>query len=166
MSTTSASLIIRGMRVEVLYKAIKNLHISVHPPDGAVRVAAPLRLDPEQVRLAVIQRLPWIKSHQRQLQDAVRQSPREMVTGESHYLWGMRLRLTVTERPGRPEITVAGQRLNLAVAPGSSTEQRIQALQSWQRSELRGRIQALISTWEPTIGRAVPFWSIRKMKTR
>src|SRR5438046_2655300 len=101
MSTANAYLTVRGINVDVVYKNIKNLHIAVYPPIGRVRVAAPERLDEDQIRLAVIQRLPWIKRQRRQLQDAARQSPREMVTGESHYVWGVRHRLKVIERPGR-----------------------------------------------------------------
>ena len=88
MSTANAYLTIRGINIDVVYKDIKNLHIGVYPPVGRVRVAAPKRLDEEQIRLAIIQRLPWIKRQRRQLQDAARQSPREMVNGESHYVWG------------------------------------------------------------------------------
>ena len=105
MSTASAYLTVRGINVDVVYKDIKNLHIGVYPPVGRVRVAAPKRLDEEQIRLAVIQRLPWIKRQRQQLQDAARQSPREMVTGESHYVWGVRHRLKVIERPGRAHMS-------------------------------------------------------------
>src|SRR4029453_18612718 len=104
MSTASGYLTIRGINIDVIYKDIKNLHIGVYPPVGRVRVAAPKRLDEEQIRLAVIQRLPWIKKQRQQLQDAARQSPREMVTGESHYVWGVRHRLKVIERPGRAHV--------------------------------------------------------------
>jgi predicted metal-dependent hydrolase len=86
MSTANAYLTVRGINIDVVYKDIKNLHIGVYPPVGRVRVAAPRRLDEEQIRLAVIQRLPWIKKQRKQLQEATRQSPREMVTGESHYV--------------------------------------------------------------------------------
>jgi predicted metal-dependent hydrolase len=101
MSTASGYLTVRGINIDVTYKDIKNLHIGVYPPVGRVRVAAPVRLDEQQIRLAVIQRLPWIKRRQQQLQDAARQTPREMVTGESHYVWGTRHRLKVIERAGR-----------------------------------------------------------------
>src|SRR5215212_618492 len=98
MSTASAYLTVSGISVDVVYKDIKNLHIAVYPPLGRVRVAAPDRLDEENIRLAVIQRLPWIKRQRQQLQNAARQSPRDMVTGESHYVWGLRHRLKVIER--------------------------------------------------------------------
>ena len=93
MSTTSAYLSVAGIHVDVVYKDIKNLHIGVYPPMGRVRVAAPLRLDDDQVRLALVQRLPWIKRRRSQLQDAERQTEREMTTGESHHLWGKRIRI-------------------------------------------------------------------------
>src|SRR5215216_3700819 len=115
MSTASGYLTIRGISIDVVYKDIKNLHIGVYPPIGRVRVAALERLDEEQVRLAVIQRLPWIKKQRQQLQEAARQSPREMVTGESHYVWGIRHRLKVVERPGRAHSEIDGGRLVLYV---------------------------------------------------
>ena len=166
MSTASASFTIRGIDVDVVYKDIKNLHIGVYPPVGKVRVAAPKRLDDEQVRLAVIQRLPWIKRQRRQLQDASRQSPREMVTGESHYAWGTRLRLKIIERPGPAHVEVDGDRLLMYLPEGSDAETRTKVLQQWQRSELRRAVPRLISRWEPIIGRSVSQWGIRRMKTK
>ncbi len=166
MNTTNPTLSVRGIEVEVVYKDIKNLHIGVYPPLGRVRVAAPQRLDEEQIRLAVIQRLPWIKRHRQQLQEAARQTPREMVTGESHYVWGVRYRLKVIERSGNARITLNGDRLQLFIPTGSTKETRYLLLQDWQRSELRHRLHTVIPKWEPIIGREVPFWSIRRMKTR
>src|SRR6266508_4285682 len=124
MSTTSAYLPVRGIDVDVIYKDIKNLHIGVYPPMGRVRVAAPERLDDERVRLAVIQRLPWIKKQREQMRAAERQSKREMITGESHHVWGVRHRLKVIERPGRAHLEVDGERLLLYIPEGSATERR------------------------------------------
>src|SRR5437773_2503296 len=108
------------VEVDVIYKDIKNLHIGVYPPMGRVRVAAPTRLDDDQVRLAVVHRLSWIRRQQIQLQAAQRQSLREMVTGEAHYVWGSRLRLRVVERPGRAHLEVDGDRLLLYVSAGTT----------------------------------------------
>jgi predicted metal-dependent hydrolase len=166
MSTASATLTVRGIDIEVVYKDIKNLHIGVYPPAGRVRVAAPKRLDEERVRLAVIQRLPWIKQQRKQLQDAVRQSEREMVTGESHYVWGSRLRLKVIERPGRAHVEVDHDRLLLYMPESTDQAARTKVLQQWQRSELRRAVPALISQWEPAIGRGVSQWGIKRMKTK
>jgi len=166
MSTASAYLTVRGIDVDVVYKDIKNLHIGVYPPMGRVRVAAPERLDDDQVRLAVIQRLPWIKRQRQELQATERQSEREMVTGESHFVWGSRLRLKVLERPGRPHIEIDGGRLLLYTRPGDSAEQRRALLERWHRDQLRQALPELISTWEERLELSVPKWSIRRMKTK
>lgn len=166
MSTASAYLTVRGIDVDVVYKDIKNLHIGVYPPMGRVRVAAPARLDDDQVRLAVIQRLPWIKRQRQELQATERQSEREMVTGESHYVWGNRLRLKVVERPGRPHIEIDGSRLLLYTRPEDSAEQRRALLERWHRDQLRQALPELISAWEERLQLLVPKWSIRRMKTK
>lgn len=166
MSTASSYLTVRGITVDVVYKDIKNLHIGVYPPLGRVRVAAPDRLDDGHVRLAVIQRLAWIKRQQHQLRNAERQSPREMISGESHYVWGVRRRLKVVERPGRSTIETKGHRLVLYTPAGTTAEQRLTTLHTWQRQQLRRRVPALITKWEPIVGRTVPRWSIRRMKTK
>lgn len=166
MSTASAYLTIRGIDVDVIYKDIKNLHIGVYPPLGRVRVAAPKRLDDDQVRLAVIQRLPWIKRQREQLKAAPRQSEREMTTGESHYVWGVRKRLKVVERPGRAHFESEGDRLVLYIPPGTDAEKRRSYLDQWYREQLRHAVPDLIATWEDKLGVAVPKWSIRRMKTK
>jgi predicted metal-dependent hydrolase len=166
MSTASSYLTVAGIDVDVVYKDIKNLHIGVYPPMGRVRVAAPQQLDDDQVRLAVVHRLPWIKKHQEQLRSAQRQSIREMVTGESHYVWGWRYRLKVVERDGRPHAEIKGERLVLYVPEGTDAEYRRALLGRWYRVQLRRAVPAVLEKWEPKLGVTVPKWSIRRMKTK
>ncbi len=166
MSTASGSLTVRGIDVDVIYKDIKHLHIGVYPPTGRVRVAAPTRLDEEHVRLAVIQRLAWIRRQRRQLQAATRQSIREMVTGESHYVWGVRRRLRVIKRPGRPHVELDGERLLLYVPANTDASRRRALLQDWQRAQLRAAIPPLLERWQPAIGCRAEQWTVRRMKTR
>ncbi|WP_411083060.1 M48 family metallopeptidase [Streptomyces sp. cmx-18-6] len=166
MSTASASLTILGIDVDVIYKNIKNLHIGVYPPLGRVRVAAPHQLDNDQVRLAVIQRLPWIKEQREQLRSAARQSTREMVTGESHYVWGIRRRMKVVERPGRAHFELDGERLLLYVPSGTTAERRRELLDRWYREQLRHVIPDLIAKWEAVLKVSVPRWQIKRMKTK
>src|SRR3954452_20942078 len=149
MSTGKAYLTVRGIGIDIVYKDIKNLHIGVYPPLGRVRVAAPRRLDEDHIRLAVIQRLPWIKRQRDELQSAERQSEREMVSGESHYVWGIRRRLRVIQRAGRGHVELDRDRLLLYVGPGTDTEPRRKLLESWQRQQLREAIPPLIARWEP-----------------
>lgn len=166
MSTANTYLTIRGIDVDVIYKDIKNLHIGVYPPLGRVRVAAPTRLDDDAVRLAVIQRLPWIKRQRDKLRSAERQSQREMVTGESHYAWGVRRRLKVVERPGRAHFEIDGERLVLYVPGETSAEKRRAYLDKWYRDQLRQAIPDLIAKWEHALDVTVPKWTIRRMKTK
>ncbi|MGW0019928.1 M48 family metallopeptidase [Rhodococcus sp. NPDC003382] len=166
MSTANAYLTVRGIDIDVIYKDIKNLHIGVYPPMGRVRVAAPTRLDDDQVRLAVIQRLPWIKRQRDKLRSAERQSEREMVTGESHYVWGVRRRLKVVERAGRAHFEIDGERLVLYVPADTSIEKRRDYLDKWYRDQLRQALPELISKWEQALDVSVPKWTIRRMKTK
>ncbi len=133
---------------------------------GRVRVAAPERLDDDQVRLAVVNRLPWIKRQREQLQAAQRQTVREMVTGESHYVWGSRLRLKVIERPGRAHFEVDGDRLLLYAPEGTSSDRRRELLDHWYRDQLRQAIPSVVEKWERKLRVTVRRWSIRRMKTK
>lgn len=166
MTTTSAYLTVRGIDIDVVHKDIKHLHIGVYPPAGRVRVAAPTRLDNDQIRLAVVQRLPWIRRQRKELRNVERQTTREMVTGETHYVWGMRKRLKVTERPGQAHVELDGDRIVLYVASERTQEQRRRYLDRWYREQLRSELPLLISKWESELSVTVPKWTIRKMKTK
>lgn len=166
MSTADAHLTVRGIDIDIIYKDIKNLHIGVYPPMGRVRVAAPRRLDDDQVRLAVIQRLPWIKRQRDMLRSAERQSEREMVTGESHFVWGVRRRLKVIERPGRAHLELDGERLVLYAPADTPAAKRRHHLDKWYRDQLHQVVPELIAKWEAALDVAVPKWTIRRMKTK
>jgi predicted metal-dependent hydrolase len=153
--------------VEVLRKPIKNLHLSVHPPEGRVRVSAPQRIDDEAVRLAVVSRLPWIRRYQKAFAEQPRQSRREMVSGESHYFLGRRYRLRVTEHSGSGQVTRNGNsELTMRVRAGTGREKREQLLNDWYRRYMKEVTPDLIAKWQPVIGVQVADWGIKKMKTR
>jgi predicted metal-dependent hydrolase len=166
MNTAKAYVRVAGLNIDVVRKDIKNLHISVYPPMGRVRVAAPARVDDEAIRLAVVQRLPWIKRERERLQRASRQSEREMVSGESHYIWGQRLRLSVVKAAGRIRIEVDGKRLRLHAPADTSVEAKRHAIERWYRKELKAAIEPLIAKWEPITGKRVDAWTVRRMKTK
>jgi len=161
------TLVVSGIPVQVVRKAIKNLHLSVCPPDGHVRLAVPLHMTDDNVRLAVITRLSWIKKQQANFQAQPRQSEREIVTGESHYVFGKRYRLEVIERRGRHEVIIKNNStLQLFVNPSTSTQPRALVLTEWYRQQLKARIPDLLTHWEPLVGRQVSDWGIKKMKTK
>jgi predicted metal-dependent hydrolase len=152
--------------VDIRFKAIKNLHLAVYPPDGRVRVAAPWHLDDDAVRLAVVKRLTWVRRQQRELRAAQRISEREMTTGESHHVWGRRLRLKVVEDGKRAQVAINGSHLVITVPPGTPAAERANVLGRWERRQLRERIPALLVDWEPVIGVTAGGWGIRRMKTK
>lgn len=166
MSTANAYLTVAGIGVDVVYKDIKNLHISVYPPVGRVRVAAPERVDEDTIRLAIVQRLPWIKRQRDRLQSAQRQTKREMVSGETHYVWGERYRLDVSRTSGRHAVHLAGGTLWLIASEGANTEQRRKVLDNWYRQQLKAALPPLVDRWQATIGAEVAKVVIRRMKTK
>ncbi len=158
---------IGGMDVDVVRKDIKNLHIGVYPPNGRVRVAAPLLVDDDAVRLAVISRLSWIKRQKAHFKEQTRQSKREYVRRESHYFLGQRYLLNVIEHSGRAKVEVSNpRRLDLFVPPGADAKQRERVLIEWYRRQLKLRIPPLIEKWEEITGVQVADWGVKRMKTK
>ena len=156
-----------GVTVEIVRKDIRNLHVGVYPPSGRVRVAAPLRLDDDAVRLAVISRLGWIRRQQSAFEHQSRQSQREMVTGESHHFQGRRYLLDVTEQDGPASMRLANNTtMELRVRPGADRDVRAGAVEKWYRSQLKVQLPLLVAKWEEHVGVTVADVRIRRMKTR
>lgn len=163
---STRQMLVAGISVDVQRKDIKNLHVGVYPPAGRVRVAAPLRLDDEAVRLAVISRLGWIRRQQAAFKQQDRQSPREFVSGESHYFRGRRYRLKVIERPGPMAVLVRSNTvLSMHVPPELGADRRADLLDRWYRNQLRDEIPVLLDKWLPKLSVPAPEVRIRKLKT-
>ncbi len=157
---------IRGISVEVIRKEIKNFHVSVHPPNGRVRVSAPLYFDDDTIRIAVISRLGWIRRKQEVFTKQDRQSQREFVTGESHYFAGRRYRLDVVEQDCPAKVWLPNNtKIILSVRPGSDRDTREAVLYRWYRQNLRAQLPPLLEKWEVKLGVSVNEVRIKKMKT-
>ncbi|WP_431066804.1 M48 family metallopeptidase [Methylotuvimicrobium sp.] len=157
---------IGSIAMQLNRKAIKNLHISVLPPDGRVRVSAPESMTDTAIRMAVISRIPWIKKQQSDFAKQPRQSDREMVSGECHYLWGKRYRLNIVERSGKHEIKLGRGWLHLYVSTSATAENRALVLNSFYRDALKKRIADLLTVWQSKIGVAAADWGVKRMKTK
>ena len=144
MSTANGYLTVAGLGIDVVYKNIKHLHISVYPPVGRVRVAAPDRMDEDTIRLAVVQRLPWIKRQREQLLSADRQSERQMLSGESHFVWGQRYRLDVSRSSGHHAVELKAQTMWLTASPGATADDRRAVLDRWYRRQLKAAVPELL----------------------
>lgn len=158
---------VSGLVVDVVRKDIKNLHLGVYPPDGRVRVAAPLATGAEAIRLAVVDKLAWIRRQQARFAAQPRQSSREMVNGESHYVLGRRYLLRLHPYEGAARVELRGIRmLDLFARPDSTPEQRKATLMRWYRSRLRDELKPLLENWQRKLGVTVTSWQIKRMRTR
>lgn len=167
MTTETRHITVSGISVEVVRKAIKNLHLGVYPPNGRVRVAAPLSMSEDAIRLAVVGKLGWIRKHQTKFANQERQSTREYVTGETHYFQGRRYRLNVIlhQRYGRVSLR-NNATMDMYVREGADVDYRRRLLSGWYRQQLKSRIPALIAKWEPIMGVTVAEWGVKQMKTK
>lgn len=167
MSTRQHYIEVRGLPIEVVRKDIKNLHVGVYPPQGRVRVAAPLRINDEAVRLAIISRLSWIRRQQAHFTDQKRQSQREFVNGESLFFQGRRYRLNVVKQDGPAYVRLSNNRtIQLFAGPQTDRNKHEEVFQRWYRQTLQKQIPHLLAKWRAKVGVTVNEVRIRRMKTR
>ncbi len=152
--------------VDVVLKDIKNVHLSVYPPAGRVRIAAPTRMSIDTIRVFAISKLGWIKEQQQKLQDQAREAPREYIERESHYVWGRRYLLVVAEAERPPAIELEHNRMLLTVRPGSDEGRRQAIVDEWYRRLLKAAVPPLITRWEQVMGVQVARFFVQRMKTK
>lgn len=152
--------------VDVIFKDIKNVHLSVHPPTGRVRIAAPKRMKVDTIRVYAISKLDWIKRHQVKMQSQERETPREYLDRESHYVWGKRYLLKVIESNQVPTVELKHTQMLLIVRPGSGIEKRESVVSAWYREEVRTAAAPLIAKWESRLGVKSAKCFVQRMKTK
>jgi predicted metal-dependent hydrolase len=157
---------VAGVNADIAFKDIKNLHISVYPPLGQVRVAAPLSTPDDVIRRALIQRLPWIRRQRERYASASRQSFREMHSGETHYVWGKRYLLDSSQSSKHYSIDIKGNSLILFSPKGASQSNKLIFLESWYRSALKEAANPLLEKWQSRLHLEVSELNVRKMKTK
>ena len=153
-------------RIELVRKDIKHVHLTVHPPAGRVRIAAPRHLSDDAVRAFAIAKLGWIRRQQAKLRDQERETPRELVDRETHYVWGRRVLLRVVEADAPSRVELSPLRLTLHVRPGTPARKRITLLEEWSRSQLRAALPALLPKWERRLRVRVRRVFVQRMKTK
>jgi predicted metal-dependent hydrolase len=156
-----------SIEIEVDRKDIKNLHLAVYPPNGRVRIATPLKINDESVRLFAISKLAWIKKHQAHFIAKNRQTEKEFISGESHYFQGKSYILNIIEHNKSPKILIRNnQYLELYIKKGTSKQQREKVIKEWYRQALKNDIPALITKWQFIIGVSVADWGVKSMRTK
>ena len=152
--------------MNVIQKAIKNVHLSVYPPDGSVRVSAPDSMSLDTIRIFVISKLGWIRRQQQKFQSQEREAPRDYIDRESHYLWCKRYLLTIIEHNDPPKLDISHKYLKLYIRPETSCDKRQTIMNEWYRQQLKTQLPDVITQYEKLIGVKVNTFGVRKMKTR
>jgi len=152
--------------IRVTRKAIKHVHLSVHPPEGRVTLVAPKETRLEVARAYAISKLGWIRAQQAKLNSQARQTPRQFIERESHYLWGRRYLLTVEERDMRPGVKLDHKRITLTVRPGSDQGRRAEVMHEWHKDLLHKAVPPLIEKWERKLNVEVANYFLQRMKTK
>lgn len=151
---------------DVVFKDIKNVHLSVYPPDGRVRISAPCRMSLDTIRVFAISKLAWIKQQQKKLKEQERETPREYLERESHYVWGKRYLLTISEGDEASGIELRHSRMLLRLRPETEEIKRQLIMEAWYREQIRNAVPPLIALWEPLLGVKVARFFVQQMKTR
>lgn len=152
--------------IDVEHKDIKNIHLSVYPPNGKVHISAPNRMDLDTIRVFAISKLQWIKKQQEAFKQQQRETPREFLTRESHYVLGKRYLMKVILQDAKPKVVKKHKEIELYVRPETTIEKRKEILDEWYRQELKELLPDIISKWEQTIGVQINEFGIKKMKTK
>ena len=152
--------------ITVTRKDIKNVHLTVHPPYGRVTLAAPSKTRLEVARAYAISKLVWIREQQKKLESQARETPRQFVERESHYVWGRRYLMRLSYRDEKPSIALGNNQITLTVRPGSCVEKRAQVMHEWHKKLLHEAIPPLIRKWEIRLGVSVAGYFLQRMKTK
>jgi len=152
--------------IDVVKKDIKNIHLSVYPPAGRVRISAPKRMTLDNIRVFAISKLGWIKKQQQRMQEQVRETPRECLDRESHYLWGKRYLFKVEENDAAAFVSLNHDKMVLHIRPDTSDERKQDLLAEWYREQLKIAVPALIAKWEPLMSVTVEKTFFQRMKTK
>lgn len=154
------------IEIVVTRKDVKNVHLSVHPPEGRVTLVAPSRTRLDVLRAYAITRLSWIRKQRAAFSAQAREAPRRHVTRESHYLWGRRYLLDVQYVDAKPSVRQDHKRITLMVRPGSDEDKRANVMHEWHKAQLHAVLPELIRTWELRLGVKVRGYYLQRMKTR
>lgn len=152
--------------VDVVLKNIKNIHLSVYPPSGKVRIAAPLRMNLDTIRIYAISKLAWIKKQQQKFQEQVREAPREFLYKEGHYFLGNRYLMKIVERDAPPVVLIKHKTIELHIRPNTDIQKKQFILDEWYRQQLKELAPPIVEKWEKIMGVSINELAVKKMKTK
>ena len=161
-----SQIMLGDIAVDVELKDIKNVYLSVYPPTGRVRITAPKHMNLDTVRVFAISKLAWIQKQQQKHREQERETFREYLDRESHYVWGKRYLLRIVEVDAAPAVELNARNMILRIRPAASVEARVAIISKWYREQLKSAVPGLLAKWEPIIGVSVERFYVQKMKTK
>lgn len=160
-------LTVNGLKVDVERKSIKNLHLSVYPPDGRVHLSAPVSCSDERIKMYVLEKWVWISEKRTAVKQFSRQNTREYVSGEAHYFAGNLFRLRIDEDVNAKQgIRIEGDYLVLNVTPQSTTSRRAAVMSTWYKERLIPMLGEYISKWEDILSVKLATFEVRSMSAK
>lgn len=162
----SETITIGDLEIAVTRKAIKNVHLSVHPPSGSVTLSVPSETRSEVARAYAISKVGWIREQQNRLRGQARESGRAFVERESHYLWGRRYLLSVREADAKPSVRSDHRQIVLTVRPGGDAAKRAAVMHEWYKVQLHQAVPSIIRKWDAKLGVQVAGYHLQRMKTK
>lgn len=152
--------------VDVVLKDIKNVHLSVYPPSGKVRIAAPLKMNLDTIRIYAISKLTWIKKQQQKFLEQLREAPREYLYKEGHYFLGQRYLMKIVEGDLPPFVVIKHKTIQLHIRPNSDLKKKQFILDEWYRQQLKELASPIVEKWEKIMGVSINELAVKKMKTK
>lgn len=152
--------------IDVILKDIKNVHLSVNPPLGDVRISAPLSMSPDTVRAFAIDKLAWIKSERKKFLAQEREPAREFLDRESHYIWGKRYLLEIVEVDETPSIELKHSQLVLKVRIGTDRNKMKSLLDEWYREQIKAAVPELVAKYSSRLKVSVDRLFVQDMRTQ
>lgn len=162
----SETLQLGDLSVKLTRKAVKHVHLSVHPPEGRVSLVAPTGTRMEVARAYAISKLVWIRTQRAKFAEQARESPRRFITRETHHLWGRRYLLSVEHQDAKPRVRLDHRRITVVVRPGTTKAVRARVMHEWHKSLLHQIVPRLIAKWESRLGLRVAGYFLQRMKTK
>ena len=162
----SQTLQLGDISIKLTRKAVKHVHLSVHPPEGRVSLVAPISTRAEVARAYAISKLAWIRTQRAKFSEQARESPRRFITRETHYLWGRRYLLSVEYQEAKPRVKLDHRRITLVVRPGSTQAVRAKVMHEWHKSLLHQTVPLLVRKWERRLRVEVAGYFLQRMKTK
>lgn len=158
---------INGIDIEVERKNIKNVHLSVYPPNGRVHISVPETFSDSRIEMYVLQKWVWIEEKREALTSYSYQSDREFVSGEAHFYKGQKYRLKVNRHTtGAFCVFIQGDYIVVNVHTDTTPDNIRATLYQWYKSQLTPIIQNFLEKWQPKLGVKLDTWEIRLMDAR